>query len=192
MSIGSRFAHFAMGTPNAANLTTQLADTSRTHNYATTYIQAMAGVKTKITTPYIMNLIKNGPISINKAELVVKVDASTLKDNGNTYTPPASVLLFGINDDGTSYVLSDLIQAPYYYYGGYNAGTIEYTLNISRYIQQLLDKRHSNNGLYLLVPHVAGATTASRAVVGGGAPLNADGSPNTYQMKLNITYTKIH
>ena len=100
--------------------------------------------------------------------------------------------MFGINDDGTSYVLPDLISAPYYYYGGFNAGNYKYSLNITRYIQQVLDKKLSNNGMYLLVPHISAATTASRVAVGGANPKNPDGSANAYQMKLEITYTKLH
>jgi hypothetical protein len=40
--------------------------------------------------------------------------------------------------------------------------------------------------LYLTLPHVSGATTANRAVIGGGV----QGSTN--QMKLEITFTKLH
>ena len=196
LNIGGLFSHFTTASKsalsNAADLNTQIADTNRTHTYSTTYIQSLAGVKTKIYTPYLLNLVKNGPIAINKAELVVKVVSSTAKYNGSSYTPPATLYMFGINNDGTSYVIPDLISSPYYYYGGFNAGDYQYTLNITRYIQQVLDKKLANNGLYLLVPHISAVTTASRVAIGGSAPKNPDGSTNAYQMKLNLTYTKLH
>ena len=196
LNLGSLFSHFnttsKIGASNSTDLNTQVKDTNRTHSYSTTYIQSLAGVKTKIYTPYLMNMVKNGPIAINKAELVVNVVSPSTKYDGTTYTPPATLYLFGINNDGTSYVLPDLISAPYYYYGGFNAGNYQYSLNITRYIQQVLDKKLNNNGMYLLVPHISAATTASRVAIGGAAPKNPDGSANAYQMKLEITYTKLH
>lgn len=187
--IAARFAHLKTSAPASSDLATQLADTNRTHNYATTYVQALAGAKTKVLTPYIMSLKNNGAIAINKAELVVKVDPSYLDYNGNTYSPPGTLLAFGINDDKTSYVLPDLFAAPFYYDGTYNSTDHEYKLNITRYIQQVLDKKLHNNGIYLLVPHITAVTSAPRMVIGGAQ--NSSGT-NQYQMKLNITYTKLH
>ena len=196
LNLGGLFSNFSTasksGGANSTDLNTQVSDTNRRHNYSTTYVQALAGVKTKIYTPYLMNLIKNGPIAINKAELVVNVVRPSTTYDGSTYSPPGTLYVFGINDDGTSYVIDDMVAPPYYYYGGYNAGSYQYTLNITRYIQQVLDKKHNNNGVYLLVPHISAATTASRVEIGGGAPKNLDGSANAYQMKLDITYTKLH
>ena len=171
---------------------TQITDTNRTHSYGKNYIQSMAGAKAKIRFPYIMNWIKGGAIAINQAELIVKVDPTTITYRQDYFDPPSALLLFGINDDGSSYLLPDLTQAPYYYNGTYDAVNQQYVLNISRYIQELLDKKINNNGLYLTVPHISGDTKANRVVIGGAAPKNSDGSANNYQMKLNITYTKLH
>jgi Domain of unknown function (DUF4270) len=159
----------------------------------TSYIESMGGAKTKIQFPYLLNLIKQGNIAVNKAELVVKVDPSTLTWHQDSYEPPTALLLFGIADDGTSYLLPDLTETPYYYNGSYDATNHQYVLNISRYIQQLLDKKVNNNGAYLVVPHISAATKANRVVIGGGSKLLADGiTPNPLVMKLNITYTKLH
>jgi len=172
----------------SADLNQQLADpdTALYPHYSSTYIQAMAGVKTKVKFPNLLNFAKPHPVAVNKAELVVHVDQPSLIFSGNNYAPPANLILFGINDDGSLYLLPDMIQIPYYYNGAYDDVNHEYRLNISRYIQQVLTGKLHNNGLYLTLPHVSGATTANRAVIGGGV----QGSTN--QMKLEITFTKLH
>jgi hypothetical protein len=161
-------------------------DTALYPHYTSTYIQSMAGVKTKIEFPNLLNFAKPHPVAINKAELVVNVDPATIAYNGNNFNPPDNLLLFGINDDKTLFLLPDLTEIPYYYNGAYDATTHQYRLNISRYIQQVLTGKLHNNGLYLTLPHISGAITANRVVIGGGVP------GTTNQMKLEITYTKLH
>ncbi len=191
-----RFAHFDRDTVNRdPQIVAQVADTNRTHNYDRVYVQSLAGLKTKITMPNIMNRVKDGPVSINKAELIVKVDATKIEYHDDFFTPPLVLLLFGIDDTGKSYVIPDLVEplsSPGYYDGDYNSITHEYHLKISRYLQQVLNKTLNNNGLYLVVAHTGrnGASTNANRVVIGGAD-NASGT-NDLQMKLNITYTKLH
>ena len=160
-----------------------ILDTVQT-NYSS-YIESMGGAKTKIQFTNLFDLIKGGNIAVNQANLVVKVDPSTLTWHQDSYAPPTALLLFGIADDGTSYLLPDLTETPYYYNGSFDATNNQYVLNISRYIQQLLDKKVNNNGAYLVVPHISAATKGNRVVIGGGGS-------GPYQMKLNITYTKLH
>ncbi len=187
-SLGSvaRFQHFNHNYTSGidADLTSQLSTSPPAQN-TVNFIQAMAGVKTKIETPYLMNWIKNGAIAINKAELVVKTDVSSAYQV-DTFAVPPSLIVFGINDDKTSYLIADAFEGSAYFGGVYDATAKTYRFNIARYIQQVLDGNRSNNGLYLSVPHVTAGTSANRIVIGGGSSL----SP--YQMKLNITYTKLH
>jgi Domain of unknown function (DUF4270) len=176
----------------ATDINVQVADTNRTHNYPRTYVQSMAGLKTLIRMPYLMERIKGGAVSINQAELIVKVDPTTIDYHQDTFEPPYLLLLFGINDSGNSYLIPDLYEhnySPGYFNANYDATTHEYHLKISRYVQQILDKKINNNGLYLVVSHIRAASTANRVVIGGGD--NGSGT-NNLQMKLNITYTKLH
>jgi Domain of unknown function (DUF4270) len=148
------------------------------------YVQSMAGVKVKVEIPYVMSLNNSGIHGINKTELVIKVDTTTYQLG--SFTPPAQLFVYGINDDGSDFVLSDNYEpANYsygYYIGGtYNSSTAEYRINISRYIQQILDGKIKNNGLHLLA--YKGAYNADRVVLGGG-------SSSAYRMKLQVTYTK--
>ena len=179
----ARFSHFSHDYSAVdANLAAQLSTNPPQQNDVV-FIQAMAGVKTKIELPYIMNWVKSGPIAVNKAELVIKVDLSSAYQL-DTFAAPAQLVLFGINDDGTEYVLPDYSEGSIYFGGIYNSTTHEYRFNIARYIQQVLTGKRNNNGLHLLAS--SGSLNANRVVIGGG------GAGSLYRMKLNIAYTKLH
>jgi len=187
LSLGSvaRFSHFThdyLSSSIDANLAAQLSLTPPAQNDVV-FIQGLAGVKTKIEMPYLMNGVKSAPLSVNKAELVIKVDVSSTYQL-DTFPAPSKLVLFGINDDGTDYVLPDYAEGSNYFGGTYNSTTHEYRFNIGRYIQQVLIGKLKNNGLHLLP--LSGAINANRVVIGGG------GSGSLYQMKLNIAYTKLH
>ncbi len=187
LSLGSvgRFNHFTHDYSAAAIhplLNAQINSTPGNTN-ATVFVQGMAGVKTKITFPHLMNWADKGLIGVNKAELVISVDTSDITYNLDTFASPAAFVLYGINDDGSNYAIPDAFEGSGYFGGSYNSGTVQYRYNIARYIQQVLDGDRNNNGLYLLTSN--GANLANRAVVAGG---NSTSRP----MKLNITYTKLH
>ncbi|HEY0029427.1 MAG TPA: DUF4270 domain-containing protein [Bacteroidia bacterium] len=183
-SLGSvaRFNHFEHDFTTAIpDLTTQLATPSRVLN-DTVYAQSMAGVKTKLEFPYLMNWLDSGVVAINKAELVIQIDNSAAF-RLDTFAAPAALMLFGISDDGSTFAIPDAFEGANYFGGTYSSTTLQYRFNISRYIQQVLNGNRNNNGLYLIASN--GAVNANRVVIGGGAP-------GSKQMKLNITFTKIH
>ncbi len=151
----------------------------------TVFVQSMSGVRTKIKFPYLMNWVSEGLIGINKAELVISVDTNLLDlYKLDTFAAPAALILFGINDDGTTFAIPDAFEGATYFGGTLNSSTIQYRFNIARYIQQVLDGKRNNNGLYLLASN--GAVFGNRAVLSGGY------SGSARPMKLNLTYTKIH
>lgn len=188
LSLGSvaRFNHFkhdysAVGVN--ADLATQVGTAGASQN-ATVFVQGMSGAKTKITFPYLMNWVDNGLIGINKAELVISVDTNLLDlYRLDTFAAPTALVIFGINDNGTTYAIPDAFEGSTYFGGTLNSGTVQYRFNIARYIQQVLDGDRNNNGLYILASN--GAVNANRVVIAGA-------SSTTRPMKLNITYTKLH
>lgn len=183
-SVG-RFNHFEHDYSAGAIdplLSAQINATPATNN-PTVFVQGMAGVKTKIEFPHLLNWIDNGLIGVNKAELVISVDTSVATYLLDTFASPAAFILYGINDDGTNYAIPDAFEGSSYFGGTYNSGTVQYRFNIARYIQQILDGDRNNNGLYLLTSN--GANLANRAVIAGA-------NSATRPMKLNITYTKLH
>jgi hypothetical protein len=180
----ARFSHFAHDYSSGIdlNLASQLSITPPQQNDVA-FIQGLAGVKTKIEMPYLMNWVKSGPVSINKAELVIKVDITSTYQL-DTFAAPLQLILFGVNDDGTEYLIPDYAEGANYFGGVYNSTTHEYRFNIARYIQQVLMGKRNNNGLHIVAP--SGALNANRVIIGGG------GITSNYQMKLNIAYTKLH
>lgn len=187
LGLGSvaRFSHFThdYSTGIDASLAAQLStNPPPPAQNDVVFIQSMAGLKTTIELPYLMNWINAGDIAINKAELVIKVDVTSTYML-DTFAAPTKLVLFGINDDGSNYVLPDANEGDNYFGGTYNSTTHEYRFNIARYIQQVLAGKRKNNGLHLLAG--SGAINANRVVIGGG------GSGSLYRMKLNIGYTKL-
>ncbi|MCX6290162.1 MAG: DUF4270 domain-containing protein [Bacteroidetes bacterium] len=155
----------------------QLQDS--TYNDTLNYIQSMAGVKTKITFPYLSHFIDSGKVLINKAELDITVQAGS----GDDYSPPSKLFLVSVDSAGNPNFLIDYFEGASYFGGLYNSSKSTYTFNIARHLQKILDGKITDHGLYLLV---SGAVVqANRVVVGS--------SRNTkYPMKLKVSYTKLH
>lgn len=187
LALGSvaRFNHFAHDYTSAdTGIINQLSATPPT-NSANVYIQSMAGLQTKVEFPYLMNWADSGAIGINKAELVIKADTSNPVALCDTFPPPTALIIFGIEDDGiTTFPVPDAFEGSSYFGGTFNHATQSYTFNITRYVQQILDGKRKNNGIYIVASN--GVLYANRVILGGGA------SSSGRQMKLNITYTKLH
>ena len=144
------------------------------------FIQGLISVRTKIDLPFINNYLDSGAIAINKAEVIIKVDATTLND---FYPTPVTLFLAGTSSDSTEIILPDYFEGASYYGGTYDAVNKEYRFNIARYVQNVLNGNIENYGLYLVVQ--GRPTNANRVVLEGGDITN----PNHMRMKL--TYTKL-
>jgi hypothetical protein len=147
----------------------------------TTYVQSMGGVKTKVVFPHLKELSKSGPIAINKAELIIQIESGS----DGTYAPHDRLTLFASDSSGKNVVLPDQIASVSsgFFGGEYNSGTKEYSFNIPRYAQQIVNGNRENYGLFLLAS--GAASNANRSIVGGGS------NPGHTKMKLRITYTRI-
>jgi hypothetical protein len=149
-----------------------------THNDSLNYIQAMAGVKTRITFPYLKHFTDSGKIVVNKAELEITVQPGY----PDIFPPPSKLLLVGIDSLGNSHLLTDYFEGASYFGGTFNSSARTYKFNIARHLQGILDGRISDNGLYLIV---SGAVVqASRVIIGSG-------KNTAYPMKLHLFYTKL-
>jgi hypothetical protein len=149
------------------------------------FVQSLAGSKVKIELPHIMHWNDSGKVAINKAELVIKVDQT---NNSlyqlDTFAAPTKLVLFGISESNTNYVIPDAFDSNVSFGGVYDATNKEYRFIIDRYIQQVLNGSRANTGFYLVA--TAGSVNANRVVLGSGS------SKGSQKMKLNITYTKLH
>jgi hypothetical protein len=144
------------------------------------YLQAMAGVKCFLRFPDIENLFGGEKVVINKAELILPIDANL----NNQYARPAQLTLIKIGDDGTLSFLPDEYYGSSYFGGTYNSATGDYRFNIATFIQNcVLNDNYQEKGLYLAIS--GASVNGSRLVLNGPAA----GANN---LRLEIIYTKIH
>jgi hypothetical protein len=174
-----RFNHFDHDYTLAPSITAQVNSPSLLQEDLV-YLQGLAGLRVKLTLPYLQSLKAGGPIAINKAELVVKADPSALDSH---FPPPTQLVIVGLDSNGTYTTTPDLLEGSTYSGGTWDATNKEYRFNIGRYLQNVLSGNITDRGLMLIV--TGSAIFANRIVLGGGGP----NSP--YRMKLNITYTKL-
>lgn len=169
----NRFDHNYTGTDIENKLN------GNTHDSTLIYIQALGGLKTKITIPHLRSLAENENIIINKAELSFTVP-ETSYDN---YDVVETTALTGINDEGEAVFLADYFEGSDYFGGSFDSENSKYTFNISRHVQNLLNNPEEvDHGLYLLVS--GGAILANRSVI------NSVKHPDS-KIKLTITYSKL-
>jgi len=148
------------------------------------YVQAAGGVMTKIDFPYIMNWVKKNKIIVNRAEVEIPVDANEI----GSFPPPSQLYLIGINDTSTvaatsTFTLPD--EGSAYYGGVYDAFNQQYVFDIALYIQNVLNGKTKDHGLYL-VPGTS-AITANRFVGYGGK----GNGPSTKRLRLKLYFTPL-
>lgn len=165
------FEHNHNGTPVADVMDQEVLQDS------VAYIQAGGGLRTKIYIPYLLNLNNLGDILIYRAELLVKTAPADLTNEGK-YPAINKLLLFGLYPDNQNL----LLPLPDYLSGeGYGGEIYEnnyYSFDIASYIQNLLDGKTENLGLFLFTS--AGINNFHRSVITSGN--------NSEPMRLVITY----
>ncbi len=152
------------------------------------YLQPMAGVRAKINLPYIKNWSKivSGTDTlttlINEAKLIL-----TNFDQDDPLLPPPTLALFRKNKDGGYSYLEDQSEGTTYFGGTYDDETGEYYFRISRYVQSLISKDSTNNGLYLMIS--GSSLLPNRIVFHGTNP----GLPENLskKLKLDLIYTNL-
>ena len=154
-----RFSQYYFRNQNAE--ITKQKTASKKANFDTTFLQSMTGAKTRISIPYLFNIVRKNkdnqtiPISIAKAELIIRPVAGSY---GSTTPLPARLLL--LKPDATTGLNASILDAFEPFYGGaYNATLNGYKFNITRHIQNLfIDYQRqpygidNNKGLFLIIP----------------------------------------
>lgn len=138
-------------------------------------MQAMSGLKSKIKLPFLDSLSVLGPIAINKAEIIFKVEPFDAK-----FVPNPQLVLYK-DSLGLKYT-PDVSQNSNFdgnYYGGvYDETNKQYRFNIARYVQLVIDRKIKDNGLY--VSTFSDGISANRVQLQGGK-----------NIQFNLTYTKL-
>lgn len=140
-------------------------------------VQSGGGTKVKISMPQLDSLPKN--IAINKAELVLPL-ADLYSTYDTLFTPPSKISLLRIDDSGLEKADTE--------FGNGNLETVtingvkvkRYRVNISIYLQKLLNGTFKNNGLILKAPDANG----ERFVLSNTSDKNR-------KIALRIIYTKL-
>lgn len=163
--------------------------------FETVFMQPLAGLKIRVTIPYLKNLIDSGMIALNNAELVFPVDENS------PYFPtlPSCLLLLKADSMNKNYNFIDRYE--YYYNSYYNSTRKEYRFGVTRYLQYILkqygnDPSFKNNfGFNLVIPNDNYYLNTTSAIIYniGASPvlLKQKNSLNNQLVKLEISYTKL-
>ncbi|NBC06167.1 MAG: DUF4270 family protein [Bacteroidetes bacterium] len=159
------------------------------------FLQGMAGLKGRITLPDFSNLQN---VLINKAELEFYV--ADLESGDTTFAIPEQLVLVSEEEDGEGeqllidVVAADRQQDVPFFFGGVpeeddDLGLTRYTLNISTYLQQVIDGTASRDiSLYPIsnsdISVKKRAETAERIVLYGS-------SHPEYAPVLRLTFTRL-
>ncbi|MES2377052.1 MAG: DUF4270 family protein [Bacteroidota bacterium] len=178
----------------SAAVQTELANT--TTGRKTFYIQGLGGLRSKISFPYIKNIIKTigGDVIVNRAELIVTpVPGSTIP-----FAPLPKLSLYRLDlakqriylQDGDRFDQRSFQQAIL---GGfYYPQQQQYHFVITAYIQDLLRGVSQDYGTYIGASVFSQLPTiAPTAEIDGRTQAVGFDTTSPYRIKLNLFYTKV-
>lgn len=160
----------------------KLLTSQQTNN--TTFIQANTGIKTRLYFPNLHNFKEiNGNVFINHAELVIPVKAGSYSAQ-NPVTPLPATLLFYestmgnrvVETSGGTAIALQAGNAPAFNLntpaiGRFIQDSLHYSVNITSYVQAVIEKRKQNNGI-IITPTPEDIVTASGAGLSYPGTLN--------------------
>jgi len=182
------------------NLTAQNAQNNTNKSDSVMYLQGTAGLRAKISFPYINNLFKslgNNNVVINRAEIVVTVVPGS--DIPSYLVPQPKLTLYRYDIAHQPIPIEDASSSSGAFFGVgpfggfYNSTTRSYHFLVTAYMQELISNRTKDYGTYIAAVDTTNtssvdiaptAQTAGRVVAGGNNKKQA------YGIKLNVIYTK--
>lgn len=156
-----------------------------------TFVQAGVNYLTKLSFPQLSSLLnQNTNISINRAELVIKI----LPGSADFYQAPNSIVLIETNDTNESLTTTNQVGTiiPKYVFPQgstspiifYNSRDQEYRIPLTSYIQRLLkDSNNASANNSLIIRPAITAWEVSRMIL-------ANDNTKDYAMRLRVFYTK--
>ena len=155
-------------TLGSADFVQQVVDGQTTLGQQQLYLQSMGGVRAELCFTDLMewaeSLKEEGAhIIINEAKLIFP--ALTEAVDTAIFTPPTSLALLSINEDGTTTILPDYLEGTNYYGGSYSSSTGSVTFRISEYLQSLILGSQTSQGLYVSI--MGASYNAKRWVIAG-------------------------
>ena len=184
-----RFNHIEHNYASGAtqNLFSQMSGDTAKGN-TNVYLNSFGGTRVRVYLPTIQHFADSVNVSINRAELIIKMDDSNL----NTYYGvPANLALIASSADGTEELVIDQLEASDFvkYGGNYDPTKKQYVFNIARQMQQIITKKIVNYGFYLVNATPSRSTVirrdnrSDRVVIGGKNNL-------AFKPYFKVTYVK--
>ncbi|MBI3519086.1 MAG: hypothetical protein HY062_06980, partial [Bacteroidetes bacterium] len=144
----------------------------------------------RVYLPYLKNFNDSVNVAISRAELIIKVDDILSPTNAN-YGCPANLALIACNVDGTEELVYDQLETTDFvkYDGNYDATNKQYTFNIARQVQKILNGSIQNYGFFLVnaLPNrsyvIRRDNRLQRVVFGGKTNMN-------FKPIFKVTYVK--
>lgn len=163
------------------------------------YLQALAGLRAKISFPDIKNTFASlgSDVVINRAELVVTAAPGTIIP----YAPAARLTMYQLDIAKQRLRVQDAsttdprgVNALSYFGGYYNKANSEYHFLVTAFVQDLLRGKTVDYGTYIApVDPTPPTTTLNIAPTASYAERTiTPGKNSPYRIKLNIIYTKIN
>ena len=154
------------------------------------YLNSFGGTRVRVYLPYLKNFSDSQIVSINRAELIIKVD-EIISPYSVNYGYPANLALLACGSDGSEELVYDQIESSDFvkYDGNYNSSNKQYTFNIARQMQKIVSKTITNYGFYLVNANpvksivIRRDNRMERVVLGGKNNSN-------YKPTFKVTYTK--
>jgi len=188
----ARFNHVDYDYLSGGNslLIDQLDKSDTTKGKQNLFLKGIGGAKCVIRLPYLKNYSDSCPISVNRAELIFKVDQSFISATGN-YEPPNMISLVACDPSGAEiYVKDQFYTTDLLRFGGsYDPINKQYVFNFARHAQDIVSGKLNNYGFYLVLANtdrfsvVRRDDKAERLILGGIA--NA-----LYKPTFRLTYIR--
>lgn len=173
---------YSLGSPEFVQ---QVIDGSTALGQEQLYLQSLGGVRARLSFPDLTHwtdtLEPGTHLIINEAKLIFPALASA--GDSNLYTPPTSLALLNINDDGTTSLLQDYYEGSSYYGGNYSYTNHSVTFHIAEHLQRIILGKQDSQGIYV---GISGASLNAQRWIIAGPEANADS-----KLRCEIKYSLV-
>lgn len=188
----SRFNNVEYNYTSGANnlLIQQIVDKDTVKGKQNIFLKGLGGTKSVIRIPFLKNYADSCPISVNRAEVILKVDQAFLSSSNN-YEPPSQISLVAIDANGNEvYIKDQYYSVDLLKFGGnYDPVNKRYVFNMARHVQDIMTGKIENHGFYIVVANtdrllVPRRDNKAERVVFGGI------SNALYAPEFNLTFIR--
>lgn len=161
----ARFNFLKHNYSGKTEITEQLADSTLGMN---SFFSTSMFLQPVIYLPFIQTWKDSLPITINRAQLVMKINDL----ESSSFELPSKFALYTYDPNGVFNEIPDYDLGDSYFLGNYNSSTGEYRFNISVYLQEILSGKRTDKGLWLRPLNEAGSVR--RVSLKGGSAMSVE------------------